>query len=110
MLSGRNHHAVGMGGITEIATSVPGYNCCAPRLGKKKIGEGRFEQQVAGYFTVNEGFDIGCDTCSPVSDLYESPFAFTGEIIKVMVDISKATFEELAEQHEARARFAMATQ
>jgi len=65
---------------------------------------------VAGYFTVNEGFDIGCDTCSPVSDLYESPFAFTGEIIKVMVDISKATFEELAEQHEARARFAMATQ
>src|SRR5580765_4287692 len=59
MLSGRNHHAVGMGGITEIATSVPGYNCCAPRLGKKKIGEGRFEQQVAGYFTVNEGFDIG---------------------------------------------------
>src|SRR6476660_831434 len=26
MLSGRNHHAVGMGGITEIATSAPGYN------------------------------------------------------------------------------------
>jgi Sulfatase len=24
MLSGRNHHAVGMGGITEIATSAPG--------------------------------------------------------------------------------------
>src|SRR4029453_9971346 len=26
MLSGRNHYAVGMGGITEIATSAPGYN------------------------------------------------------------------------------------
>src|SRR5262245_53067253 len=26
LLSGRNHHAVGMGGITEIATSAPGYN------------------------------------------------------------------------------------
>jgi len=28
----------------------------------------------------------------------------------VMVDVSEATFEELAEQHEARARLAMATQ
>jgi arylsulfatase A-like enzyme len=80
------------------------------RLGKKAIGNGRFEKQVAGYFTANEGFDVGCDTCSPVSELYESPFAFTGEIIKVMVDISEATFENLAGQHEMRARFAMATQ
>jgi arylsulfatase len=30
MLSGRNHHAVGMGGITEIATSAPGYNSMRP--------------------------------------------------------------------------------
>jgi arylsulfatase A-like enzyme len=35
LLSGRNHHSVGMGGITEIATSAPGYsslrpNTCAP--------------------------------------------------------------------------------
>jgi arylsulfatase A-like enzyme len=80
------------------------------RLGKNRIAEGRFEQQVAGYFTVNEGFDVGCDTCSPVSDVYQSPFAFTGTIVRVMVDISEATFEDLAAQHEARARFAMATQ
>jgi arylsulfatase len=35
LLTGRNHHTVGMGGITEIATSAPGYssirpNTCAP--------------------------------------------------------------------------------
>ena len=35
LLIGRNHHTVGMGGITEIATSAPGYssvrpNTCAP--------------------------------------------------------------------------------
>jgi arylsulfatase len=35
LLSGRNHHSVGMGGITELATSAPGYsslrpNTCAP--------------------------------------------------------------------------------
>jgi arylsulfatase len=35
LLSGRNHHSVGMGAVTEIATSAPGYsslrpNTCAP--------------------------------------------------------------------------------
>jgi len=35
LLSGRNHHTVGMGGVTELATSAPGYssiwpNTCAP--------------------------------------------------------------------------------
>jgi arylsulfatase len=31
LLSGRNHHAVGMGGITEIATSAPGDNSLRPK-------------------------------------------------------------------------------
>jgi len=30
LLSGRNHHAVGMGAITEMATSAPGYNSLRP--------------------------------------------------------------------------------
>jgi arylsulfatase A-like enzyme len=30
LLTGRNHHAVGMGGITEIATSAPGYSSVRP--------------------------------------------------------------------------------
>jgi arylsulfatase A-like enzyme len=30
LLSGRNHHTVGMGGVTEIATSAPGYNSLRP--------------------------------------------------------------------------------
>ena len=31
LLSGRNHHSVGMGGITEIATSAPGYSSVRPK-------------------------------------------------------------------------------
>ncbi len=31
LLTGRNHHAVGMGGVTEIATSAPGYNSVRPK-------------------------------------------------------------------------------
>jgi arylsulfatase A-like enzyme len=30
LIGGRNHHAVGMGGITEMATSAPGYNSMRP--------------------------------------------------------------------------------
>src|SRR5712672_3996517 len=30
LLTGRNHHTVGMGGITEIATSAPGYDSIRP--------------------------------------------------------------------------------
>ena len=31
LLTGRNHHSVGMGAVTEVATSAPGYNSVRPR-------------------------------------------------------------------------------
>ena len=37
--------------------------------------------------------------------LNESTFVFTGTILRVMVVISETTFEDLAAQHEMRARF-----
>ena len=43
------------------------------RMGEKVIGEGRFAKQVPFRFTVQESFDIGCDTVTPVSDQYETP-------------------------------------
>jgi arylsulfatase A-like enzyme len=30
LLTGRNHHSTGMGGITEIATGAPGYSSVLP--------------------------------------------------------------------------------
>src|SRR5687768_850976 len=30
LLTGRNHHSVGMGGITEIASAIPGYSSIRP--------------------------------------------------------------------------------
>ena len=80
------------------------------RLGEKAIGEGRFEKQIGGFFSANESFDVGCDTCSPVSNQYKTPFAFTGKIIKVMIDTSEETFEDLAMKHEVHARMALAIQ
>jgi arylsulfatase len=31
LLTGRNHHSAGMGGITEVATGAPGYNSVLPK-------------------------------------------------------------------------------
>ena len=62
------------------------------------IGEGKFEKQVPFRFTVNETFDVGCDLVTPVSHAYHSPFKFTGDLKRVMVDISDATIDDLAEQ------------
>src|SRR5271156_1294604 len=33
LLTGHNHHSVGMGAITELATSAPGYNSIRPKPG-----------------------------------------------------------------------------
>jgi arylsulfatase len=104
------HHVLS----AEVTVDAPGKfqtgGAVTLRLGKESIGEGRFDKQIGGFFTANESFDIGCDTCSPVSDRYETPFAFTGTLERVIVDVSEATFEQLAAQHEALAKMAMATQ
>ena len=54
----------------------------------KKVGEGRVPRQVPNRFGV-ESLDVGMDTLSPVSRTYESklPFAFTGEIEKVTLEL-----------------------
>ena len=51
LLGGRNHHSVGMGGITEIATSAPGYSSIRPR-NKAPIAE---MLKLNGYSTAHFG-------------------------------------------------------
>jgi arylsulfatase A-like enzyme len=51
LLAGRNHHSVGMGGITEIATPAPGYNSSLPNT-TVPLAE---ILRVAGYSTAQLG-------------------------------------------------------
>src|ERR1700739_1295141 len=44
MLTGRNHHSVGMGGVTEIATSAPGYSSIRPK-DKAPAANSRFRNE-----------------------------------------------------------------
>jgi len=38
-------------------------------------------------FSDDETFDIGLDTGTPVTETYQVPFAFTGEIEKVDIEL-----------------------
>ena len=51
LLTGRNHHSVGMGGITEIATSAPGYSSVRPKS-KAPLAE---TLKLNGYSTAHFG-------------------------------------------------------
>jgi arylsulfatase len=55
-----------------------------------------------------ETFDVGFDSVTPVSDDYESPFRFTGKLTRVVLDVSDASFDELAA--EARAKLGLGMQ
>jgi len=55
----------------------------------KLTGEGRVEQTVPFIYSV-EGFDVGMDNVSPVSDAYKSPFPFQGKIEQVTIEVKSA--------------------
>jgi arylsulfatase len=48
------------------------------------VGEGRVENVVPSY---NETLDVGKDSGSPVSPAYAAPFAFTGQVEEVRLDL-----------------------
>ena len=56
-------------------------------LNDVKVADGRLDKTMLGRFSVDETFDIGADTGSPVSDQYASPFQFAGAINRVEVEL-----------------------
>jgi hypothetical protein len=52
-----------------------------------KVGEGHIPRTVKFMYANCEGFDIGIDTGTPVTDEYKPSARFTGKIEKVMIDL-----------------------
>lgn len=52
----------------------------------KKAGSGRLKNTVAGRFGL-DAMDVGMDLGAPVNENYPTPFAFTGEIKDVTIDL-----------------------
>lgn len=53
----------------------------------KKVGEGRVEKSIPNRVTLDETFDIGFDTGTPVAEGYEMPFKFTGKLNAVTIEL-----------------------
>ncbi len=53
----------------------------------KKVGEGRVEKSIPNRVTLDETFDIGFDTGTPVADGYDMPFKFTGQLKSVTIKL-----------------------
>jgi hypothetical protein len=51
----------------------------------KTVAEGRIDKTVPVYFSTDDTFDVGEDWGTPMSDTYEPPFAFTGNLKRVTV-------------------------
>ena len=77
---------------------------------KEKVGEGRLEKTVFFRFSGYAGMDIGRDNGLVVDRAYaaKAPYAFTGNVKKVVFDLKPAKHEDEKALHEAAAHAATA--
>jgi len=80
----------------------------------KQVAEGRIPRTIANRFSLDETFDVGEDTGSPVIEDYagKMPFAFTGTLkrFSVVLEPEKLTPEERAALLEQEAQGFLAVQ
>jgi hypothetical protein len=53
----------------------------------RKIGEGRIEKTLPNRISIDETVDVGFDTGTPVTNSYQLPFDFTGNLEQVTVSL-----------------------
>jgi len=54
------------------------------------VAQGRIERTIAFRISTAETLDIGQDTGTPVSEDYQVPFKFTGDLKKVAIQLTDA--------------------
>ena len=55
----------------------------------KQVGQGRIDRTTPLRFSIDETFDVGEDTGTPVNLDYDVPFKFTGQIEKVVINLGE---------------------
>jgi hypothetical protein len=70
-------------------------------INDKAIGSGEIGKTVPfGWSLSGEGLCCCCDSETPVSERYSSPFKFTGQIDRVLVSVSGQPFSHVAKEVE----------
>lgn len=57
-------------------------------INDQQVAEGRIEKTVPYRLALDETFDVGRDTGTPVVETYQVPFAFTGNLQKVTLNLN----------------------
>ncbi len=74
----------------------------------EKVAEGRIDQTQCCIIALDETADVGMQTGTPASDGYKIPFAFTGTLDRVVVDLSPgpdaASDDARAAEDDAKAK------
>jgi hypothetical protein len=65
-------------------------------INSEKVGEGNIERTApVRHAFGGEGLEIGRDSATPVCEAYQSPFAFTGTLKKVIMEVSGPAHQDL---------------
>ncbi|WP_392478036.1 sulfatase-like hydrolase/transferase [Nostoc sp. C110] len=56
-------------------------------IDNQQVAQGRIEKTIPYRVALDETFDVGRDTGTPVVDTYQVPFAFTGNLQKVILNL-----------------------
>jgi len=75
-------------------------------INEEPVGSTELPYTVPFLVSIDEGLTCGIDTGSPVADLYQAPFPFTGTLHRVAIDVSG----ERVQDHETEIRAALARQ
>jgi arylsulfatase len=73
----------------EFTSAGPGSGTAALFINNKQVGQGNITRLVPFTFGLAEGLTIGRDPSTPVTESYQSPFAFTGKINKVVMELKE---------------------
>jgi hypothetical protein len=56
-------------------------------INDQQVAEGQIEKTLPYRLALNETFDVGRDTGTPIVETYQVPFAFTGNLQKVTLNL-----------------------
>ena len=79
-------------------------------INSKLVGQADLPVTVPLLMALGGGLVCGRNPGSPVSQLYRPPFAFTGKIVKVAMDVSGKMIQDTGEEMKAFAKAQMARQ
>ena len=71
----------------EFTSTGDNKGAAALFINDRKVGEGAIPKTVPLTFGLSEGMTTGRDPSTPVTETYQSPFAFTGKLKKVVLEL-----------------------